>query len=140
MEKIITLQVNDLLTMALQYLGFIDPFNHLSDGEKQVLARIMVNDNAFIEDKVVREKLLLDYDVKISITLDLDITEARLYNILASLRKKEALIKTANGYSLHPAYDFSEINLPYSLTFKWDHGENKEQNSKESLSSGEYQQ
>lgn len=117
-EKVINIEVDNIVTFAVQYLSFIDPFNHLSDGEKEVLARIMTNDVAFYDDDI-REKLLLDYDVKVSLMEQLSITEARLNNIITSLRKKNVLVKTKSGNNLHPAYDMRFVEFPFTLSFKW---------------------
>lgn len=126
--KEINLPVNDLETFALQYLSFIDPFNHLSDGEKDVLSKVMTSNSAFIQDDVIREKLLLDYDVKTYIMHSLDITEARLNNVISKLRKKNAIIKTVHGNKLHDAYVLLNVELPFSLVFKWEYAESQKQN------------
>jgi biotin operon repressor len=124
--KEVNLKVNDLVTFALQYLAFINPFNHLSDGEKEILARIMTSYSAFLEEDTIREKLLLDYEVKTDIITELDITEARLNNVISSLRKKGVIIKTKNGNKLHEAYTFVNIKLPFSLNIKWEYVQDKE--------------
>jgi len=118
--KEINLKVSNLITFANQYLEFINPFNHLSRGEKDILAHIMTSDNVFIENENIKEKMLLDYDVKVHIMETLDITEARLNNVISALRKKGVIIKTKNGNKLHDAYDLTEIELPFNLTFIWD--------------------
>jgi len=118
--KKIELESNSVLQFARQYLEIIDAFNHLSDGEKDVLSYIMTSQNAFIQDDSIREKLLLDYDVKSYIMQDLDITEARLNNVISSLRKRDVIIKTKSGNKLNGPYDFMrEVELPFQLTFIW---------------------
>lgn len=123
--KEIKLNIDNIVSFALQYLSFIDPFNHLSDGEKEVLSRIMTSDVALMKDDVIKEKLLLDYDIKSNIVSELSITEARLNNIITNLRKKNTIIKTKSGNKLHDAYDLSNIELPFSLIFKWENVKNK---------------
>lgn len=119
-SKNIPLAVTDIVKFANQYLSIFDAFNHLSKGEKDVLSLIMTHKNSFIKDDEIREKLLLDYDVKMDTSRTLNVTEARLNNIISNLRKKNALIKTKHGNKLHEAYDIREITLPFDLTFSWD--------------------
>jgi hypothetical protein len=123
----IVLDVKDIRDFAVQYLTILDSFNHLTEGEKKLLVEIMIHKNSFIEDNEIREKLLLDFDVKYDASVYLDITDARLNNILSNLRKKNTVIKTKLGNKLHQVYDLRNVKLPLSLTFSWKYGENTEQ-------------
>lgn len=105
--------------LTYMYLHVLNPLLRpgLSPKEILVLSEIMAEDK--YEDDVIREKMLLDYSVKSKIINLLNITEAHLNNIISSLRKKNALIRTNNGNKLADMLDFRNVENSISLNFKF---------------------
>jgi len=99
---------------------FLDDKMKLTKGEVRALALIMLMDN---KDRtpIDREAMLLDFKtVKERIMFDMDVSKARLGNILTSLRKKGAIKTTQNGDELNPIFS-SIINEepPFNLNIVW---------------------
>ncbi len=121
-SRTVEIPVVDKVTFYTQFLDIVDPFNHIPKGEREVLSILMDNDRTREYGEVIGEKLLLDYDVKQIVMDRVEITEARLNNIIASLRRRGVIIKTVNGNRLHEAYLIADEKIPFTLTFKWVNG------------------
>lgn len=125
-KRIINLKVDTFKTFIKQYLSFINPFNPLTPGETDFLIELLSLESSKIEEEPIYEVMLLDYNNKQIIMERLNITEARLNNIISKLRIKGVIIKTKRGNILYTAYDVRKINLPYTFQINWSYNENKE--------------
>ena len=117
MESIIPIKT-DIKKFYKQYLNIIKPLlnPHLSNGEINVLGELMYLSYRYnsYEDSV-KEKMIFDYDSKITIIDNLDTSLGTLNNTIMALRKK--------GYIKGNSLSNKVMIIPtetHSITFKFE--------------------
>lgn len=80
---------DDYFVKLLYLLRSIPPFNRLTDSDIAVYAILLkYNERYLVVPMPQRNKLIFEHDVYVAISDELGIQMARVYNIVASLRRK----------------------------------------------------
>lgn len=113
---------NDCVTSYIRLINtLIDKDLRLTKGEIEVLTHVILKDDPQRKGHD-RAAMLLDYKtVKEPIMFQYDMSQARMGNILSSLKRKKAILKNDSGYLLHPLYQIShKINDNFKFLVEWD--------------------
>ena len=97
------------------YIEILNAFKHLRDREKDVFAYLLLFNNQLRNQPVeIKDKLLLDYDIKMKIKEELDLKDDNFNCIVHTLRKKGVL----KDRRINPLYEVYP-EFPFSLTFNF---------------------
>ncbi len=120
-NRIINIPIKTEYDFYRYYVEILNAFKHLRDREKDVFAYLLLfNNNLKNQTPEIREKLLLDYDVKQTIKDKLDLSDENFNCILHTLRKKDVLRdRRINAlYEVYPEF-------PFTLSFQFTPVENE---------------
>jgi hypothetical protein len=81
--------------LFFRWLALTKPFHNLSKQQQTVLGLLLYYNHMYKKDiskDELRWKMVFNYDTKMLIKEELDINDARMQNILTSLRKSGAII------------------------------------------------
>lgn len=112
-KKEINIPINTEYQFFRYYIEFMNAFKHLREREKDVFAYLLLFNNRLADQHPqIREKLLMDYDIKMEIKNALDLKDDNFNCILHTLRKKGMLSdrKINSLYEVFPSF-------PFTLTF-----------------------
>lgn len=119
MQKNLSMKVGDKLSMYKAFLLSLSVSVKLTDGERDVLACVMLyNDRKFDIDDEDRFGLIFSSKSKTKMSNDLDISKNVLENRLSSLRKKGHLTKENNLSSIFNVKLIPPVNINYIITIK----------------------
>ena len=89
MEKKITIKTKPLVYFR-QYLTIVNPLYRLSSQARDILAYLLYLDYTYRDlDEETKSRLILDYDSKVAISNEYNISLATINNTITHLRKKE---------------------------------------------------
>ncbi len=103
---------------VLELLKPLPPFNKLADQVLDVLAQFLYYNHKYKHiEKVIRFKVLFDYDTKVSMREAVNMTEARFNNILMLLRKENILNKKGlvSDFGISPEKDGGNIIFEFKI-------------------------
>ena len=97
----------------------VEKDSRLTKGEIEILTDIILKDDA-TRKRHDRAVMLLDYKtVKEPIMFNRNISQARLFNVISSLKKKKVLSQEETGYLLSPVYQINP-DKTFTFTMQWD--------------------
>jgi hypothetical protein len=96
-------------------MEILNAFKHLRDREKDVFAYLLLFNNKMKEQPLeIRDKLLLDYDIKLQIKEALNLKDDNFNCIIHTLRQKGVL----KDRRINPLYEVYP-EFPFEMTFKF---------------------
>lgn len=114
-NKTINIPINSEYQFYRYYIEILNAFKHLREREKDVFAYLLLYNNQLgNQTKEIREKLLLDYDVKMEIKSALGISDQNFNCIIHELRQKGVLL----GRVINPLYEVYPT-FPFTLSFNF---------------------
>jgi hypothetical protein len=114
-KKEITIPISNEYQFFRYYVEFMNAFKHLREREKDVFASLLMFNNKLRNHSVdIREKLLLDYDIKMQIKEALGIKDDNFNCIIHTLRQKDVL----KDRKINPLYEvFPDFPFTLNITF-----------------------
>lgn len=100
-----------------KYLELLNPVLKLRDKEREVFSCILVLVTGNKNNPNL-EKQLLGYKSRVKIRTYVDISEASLNNNICNLRKRGFILKTNNGYKVHPNFMDVDYDKEHIVEFK----------------------
>lgn len=114
-NKIINIPISTEYQFYRYYIEILNAFKHLREREKDVFAYLLLYNNQLKnQTKEIREKLLLDYDVKMEIKSALGISDQNFNCIIHELRQKGVLMNRI----INPLYEVYP-SFPFTLSFNF---------------------
>lgn len=111
-NKIISIPIKTEYEFYRFYIEILNAFKHLRDREKDVFAYLLMFNNGLKnQPQIIKDKLLLDYDLKQEIKSKLNLSDENFNCILHTLRRKGVIKDRRINplYEIYPEYPFKLI-------------------------------
>ena len=122
MENVISANLNvKIKNFFFRYIEFLQPFHKLQKQQYTVVALLLYYHYQFskeITNNKILWKTVFDYDTKILITDELDITLQGLENIYTKLRKAKVIIDNEISSVYIPKIDKKSKTFTININFK----------------------
>ena len=122
MENVKTATLNvKMKNFFLRYIEFLQPFHKLQKQQYTVLALLLYHHYNYkkeITNNKILWKTVFDYDTKILIADELEMTTQALENVFTALRKKKVIIDKEISSLYIPELSKKNNNITININFK----------------------